>query len=106
MRRSLSMVGLLALLGCGGIGEEGAASPPTESGALAEVGVAPRVARFTALPAGALDRDAIKPQSWAGPAGAAALPVAGGELLGRFDPAQVKVAEAHRSLTESLRVVR
>jgi hypothetical protein len=96
MKRSLLTMGLLASLGCGGLEpDEGASSAVSEGTAPSAEGATPRVARFAALPAGALAGGIVKPTAWpAQPT--STLDGEQGVLKGRLDPAMVRDVEASR----------
>ena len=104
MKRSILAWGVVGLLGCGGMDNDGGQPTAAETSAAvsggsnaatSEAGATPRVARFAMMPAASLERGSIKPTAWTDKA-AAALESSGEEQRGTFDPAMLRVAEAHR----------
>lgn len=93
MKRSLALLGLVWLLGCEGADAEEPSSDVTTA-AFAETGDQ-RVGRFELLPESAIARKSIEPQAWSRGSGAIEH-VEETRIVGRFDPAMVREAEAYR----------
>ena len=104
MKRSILAWGVVGLLGCGGMDNDG--DPPAaaetsaavgggDNAATSEAGVTPRVARFALMPAASLERGSIKPTAWTDKA-AARLEGEVEDQRGTFDPEMLRLVEAHR----------
>jgi hypothetical protein len=100
MKRSMLALGLLAVVGCGGTENEGAApttSAPAESApvALEQQAETPRVDRMALLPASAVQHGSFKQTSWGDTKAEEKL---GQETFerGAFDPDQLRVVEQIR----------